>query len=118
MLREALVRKLAEHWVQAWNSHDLDQLMSHYDENVLLVSPIAATMLGDPSGKVEGKNALRAYFEKALSTYPNLEFELIEVMWGISSIVLHYVNQNGRKGGEYMELNSEGQITRVVANYN
>ena len=118
MLSEALARKLSEHWVQAWNSHDLDEIMSHYDEDIVLVSPIAVSILGDPSGTIVGKNAVRSYFEKGLSTYPNLEFQLIEIMWGISSIVLHYMNQNGRKGGEYMEINSGGQITKVVANYN
>ena len=69
--------------------------MSHYDNDVVLVSPVAAKILMDPSGTVQGKAALRLYFERGLEVFPNLQFELIDVMWGISSLVLHYVNQKG-----------------------
>ena len=37
----------------AWNSHDLDAIMSHYmAPAVVLTSPIAARLLDDPSGTV------------------------------------------------------------------
>lgn len=118
MLTEEYAKDIANHWLKAWNSHDLNEIMSHYGENVVLVSPIAAKILNDPSGLVQGKEALRAYFKKGLEVYPNLKFELIDVMWGLSSIVLYYVNQKGTKSGEFMEIDSTGKIIRVVANYN
>ncbi len=117
MLTEDKARNFAKHWIQAWNSHDLDAIMSHYSENVVLVSPVAAKLLGDPAGTVKGKAALRAYFQKGLEFYPQLKFDLIDVMWGLSSLVLYYTNQNGAKSGEYMEVGQDGKITRVVANY-
>ena len=46
---------LANHWVAAWNAHDLDLIMSHYDDAVELTSPAAAQLLGKPDGKVVGK---------------------------------------------------------------
>lgn len=117
MITENEARSLARHWVQAWNSHDLDEIMSHYAESVVLVSPVAARLLNDPSGAVVGKVALRTYFERGLEAYPNLNFELIDVMWGLSSLVLYYVNQKGTKTGEFMELDGNGKVIRVVANY-
>jgi ketosteroid isomerase-like protein len=110
-------RSFAKEWIDAWNSHDLDRILGHYAENVVLTSPVAATLLKDPEGTVRGRQALRAYFQKGLEAYPQLRFELIEVMWGLSSVVLHYRNQKGTKSGEFMEFDSEGKITRVVANY-
>lgn len=118
MLTEDKARKLAAHWVQAWNSHDIDEIMSHYAEDVVLVSPVAAKILNDPLGTVKGKHALRAYFKKGLEVYPNLKFDLLDMMWGLSSVVLYYVNQKGTKTGEFMEIDSKGKIFRVVANYN
>ena len=118
MLTEDSAKKLAAHWIQSWNSHDLDEIMSHYSEDVILVSPVAAKILNDPSGTVKGKDALRAYFKKGLEAYPNLKFDLIDVMWGLSSVVLYYVNHKGTKTGEFMEMDSQGKIIRVVANYN
>jgi predicted ester cyclase len=67
---------------------------------------------------VKGKETLRAYFRRGLEAYPNLKFELIDVMWGASSIVLYYVNQKGTKTGEFMEIDTDLKVTRVVANYN
>jgi predicted ester cyclase len=91
--------------------------MSHYAPEVVLISPIAARLLNDSSGTVVGKEALLSYFRRGLQAYPNLAFTLIEVMWGVSSIVLHYVNQNNTKCGEFMELAPDGKVVRVVAHY-
>ena len=51
--KEAL--KFANHWVEAWNSRDLDEIMSHYDSNVVLVSPVAVKILNDSSGTEKAK---------------------------------------------------------------
>ena len=92
--------------------------MSHYEDNVVLVSPVAAKILNDSSGTVTGKDALRKYFQKGLEVYPELKFELLDVMWGPTSIVLYYINQKGTKAGEFMEIDSTGRVTKVVAHYN
>lgn len=118
MITEGEARSWARHWVQAWNTHDLDEIMSHYAESVVLVSPVAARVLSDSSGTVVGREALRMYFKRGLEAYPGLKFELVDVMWGLSSLVLYYVNQKGTKTGEFMELDTNGKVVRVVANYN
>ncbi len=109
--------KLANHWVAAWNAHDLDLIMTHYEDAVELTSPIAAQLLGTPDGKVVGKANLRAYFQRGLQTYPELQFRLEDVLWGMSSVVLYYANQKGTRSGEFMELSPDGKIARVVAHY-
>ncbi len=117
MLTESQARTFAEEWVAAWNSHDLEAILAHYASDVVLTSPVAAQLLNDASGKVTGKQALRAYFQRGLETHPNLSFELLDVLWGLSSVVLYYVNQKGTKTGEFMEFNAHGKVVRVVANY-
>jgi ketosteroid isomerase-like protein len=117
MPSETEARQFANRWVLAWNSHDLDAVMSHYAPEVVLTSPAAANLLSDPSGTVAGKEAVRSYFERGLEAYPNLTFELLDVMWGISSVVLYYVNQKGTKTGEFMEFDANQKVVRVVANY-
>lgn len=117
MFTENEARTFAAQWIQAWNSRDIDEIMSHYAPDVVLVSPVAAKILNDPSGTVKGKEALRMYFQRGLEVYPDLKFELIDVLWGLSSIVLYYVNQKGTKTGEFMEFDASGKVIRVVANY-
>lgn len=116
MLAEPEVRKFADDWVRAWNSHDLDVIMSHYGSEVVLSSPVAAKLFHE-SGIVRGKEQLRGYFKRGLEAYPNLAFELLDVMWGLSSIILYYSNQAGTKTSEFMELDTHHKIIRVVANY-
>ncbi|MGA2345366.1 MAG: nuclear transport factor 2 family protein [Candidatus Sulfotelmatobacter sp.] len=109
--------KLANHWVAAWNAHDLDSIMAHYDDAIELTSPVAAQLLETPGGKVIGKASLRAYFQRGLETYPELRFRLEDVFWGISSVVLLYENQKGTRTAEFMEISPAGKVSRVVANY-
>lgn len=109
--------EFAADWITAWNAHDLDRILSHYAGKVVLISPVAAMVLGDPSGVVNGMDALRDYFAKGLALFPNLQFELIDVMQGLSSVVLCYENQRGTRTGEFMEFDAEGKVVRVVANY-
>src|SRR5258705_7646643 len=108
---------LANQWVAAWNAHDLDLIMTHYDDAVELTSPVAAQLLGISDGKVVGKANLRAYFQRGLSAYPELRFGLQDVLWGVSSVVLYYTNHKGTRTAEFMELSPSGKVVRVVANY-
>jgi predicted ester cyclase len=108
---------LANHWVAAWNSHDLDSIMEHYEDAIELTSPVAARLLGSSDGKVIGKVNLRAYFQRGLEAYPELDFRLEDVLWGVTSVVLYYTNQKGTRTAEFMELSARGKVTRVVANY-
>jgi predicted ester cyclase len=91
--------------------------MSHYEETVELTSPAAAQLLGKSDGKVIGKAALRAYFQRGLEAYPELHFHLEDVLWGLNSVVLYYTNQKGTRTAEFMELSAAGKVARVVANY-
>ena len=109
---------LANHWIAAWNAHDLDLIMTHYDDAIELTSPVAAKLLGAPDGKVLGKADVRAYFQRGLEAYPELHFRLEDVLWGVNSVVLYYTNQKGTRTGEFMELSANGKVARVVANYN
>jgi hypothetical protein len=108
---------LANHWVAAWNAHDLDSIMEHYEDAIELTSPVAARLLGSSDGKVIGKANLRAYFQRGLDAYPELDFRLEDVLWGVTSVVLYYTNQKGARTAEFMELSARGKVTRVVANY-
>ena len=108
---------LANHWAAAWNAHDLDLIMAHYDDAVELTSPAAAQLLKTSDGQVIGKANVREYFRKGLEAFPELHFHLEDVLWGVSSVVLYYTNQRGTHTAEFMELSAAGKVTRVVANY-
>ena len=116
-LQASFARAFAEEWVNGWNSHELERILAHYDDEVILSSPVALKLLnGD--GMVRGKTALREYFLRGLQAYPDLRFDLIDALWGTETIVIYYINNvRGSKTAEVMLLNAAGKIRRVWANY-
>jgi ketosteroid isomerase-like protein len=105
----------AREWIQAWNRRDLESLLACYSDDVEFRSPLAAKLLGEPSGTVHGKANLREYFAKALAAFPgDLGIELLGVFQGMDSIVVHF-QVRGRNGAEVMEMNSEGVVCRALA---
>jgi hypothetical protein len=116
-LQTSFARAFAQEWVDAWNSHDLERILAHYDDEVMLTSPVAMKLLnGD--GTVWGKAALREYFLRGLQAYPDLRFDLIDALWGTETIVIYYINNvRGSKTAEVMLLNAAGKVRRGWANY-
>ena len=116
MIEHPRAEAFARAWIEAWNTRDLDRILALYADDVESVSPLAARLLGDPSGVVRGKAALRAYYEKGLEASPNLQFQLERVYAGASSVLVCYRGPRAL-AGEMLELDGEGKIRRVVAHY-
>lgn len=107
----------ARNWIRAWNRHDLEAVLSHYAENVELISPLVAQVLGDPSGIIRGKDHLRMLFSMGLSMFPDLHLELLQVFAGVSSLVVCYQGVDGTQAAEVMVLNPQGQVVRAMGHY-
>jgi hypothetical protein len=84
-----------ESWLRAWNDHDLDEILSHFAEDVVFSSPVAARLIEGSVGVVRGKAALRDYWSKGLEQLPDLQFELIDVYTGVETLVINYRNERG-----------------------
>jgi predicted ester cyclase len=110
-------REFAAEWVQAWNSHDLERVLSHYDEAITLISPRARLVLGVAHGAVRGKGALRDYIKRALEKVPDLTFTLDRVFSGVNSVVIEFHTSDGRHGAELMDFAKNGSVARVIAHY-
>ena len=52
----------SEQWVGAWNAHDVELVLEHFDKDVVFTSPVAAKLMPDTAGIVHGKPALRDYW--------------------------------------------------------
>ena len=104
-------------WVEAWNSHDLERILSHYTDDVEVTSPLMETVLGPGTHTLRGKQALRSYWGAALARYPDLSFTLYRAYAGVRSVVIHYQSVQGLFGAEHMELDDGGLVRRVIAHY-
>ncbi len=116
-MNKAQAQTAAHKWIAAFNDHDLETILSHYTESVALTSLLVSNVLGDPAGTVRGKQALRAYFAKALAAAPDLTFELLDVFLGVNSVAV-YLRSNVRGLQlEVMELATDERIARVLVHH-
>src|SRR5262245_20509 len=115
-LTHDLAMQFAREWVAAWNAHDLERILAHYTDDFELSSPVIVDMMGEPSGTLKGKSAVRDYWSRALARIPDLHFELIDAYAGAGSVVIHY---NGPRGAsaEVFWFNAAGKVYRAAAHY-
>src|SRR4029077_20887783 len=69
----------ADAWVRAWNAHDVEAVLTHFHDDIVFTSPVAARLLPETKGAVRGKPALRDYLVTALHQLPDLHFDLVAV---------------------------------------
>ncbi|MDQ6941803.1 MAG: nuclear transport factor 2 family protein [Candidatus Eremiobacteraeota bacterium] len=102
----------ADEWIAAWNSHDLDRILSHYTDDFTMSSPYVSLVTGEASGTVHGKAAVRAYWGKGLQRAPDLHFDLIETHAGVNGLALFYrTNVTGKTVVEVLVLGPDGRYT-------
>jgi ketosteroid isomerase-like protein len=107
----------AHDWVEAWNAHDLSRVLSHYTEDFEMSSPFITQFAGETSGSLAGKAQVSAYWQAALQKIPNLHFDLQSVLVGVSSIVIYYRTNFGRRTAEVLFFNQAGLVYRAAAHY-
>ena len=115
-MNSQVANEFANHWIDAWNSHDIDRILSHYTEEFEMSSPVIVGTMDEPTGKLKGKGLVREYWSKALAKYPELHFEKLHVLAGVSSVTIIY---NGVRGlsAEVFQFNEFGQVHAAFAHY-
>lgn len=109
-------RKFAQSWIDAWNRHDLDAVLAHFSDNFEFSSPLIRHFADEPSGKLIGKEAVRAYWNIGLTRLPDLHFELIDVLAGVNCLTILYRGHRGLTA-EVLQIGSDGLAVRGQALY-
>lgn len=87
------ISKFANEWLQAWNDHNVEKVLSHFHDDVRFASPIAASMIPGSRGVINGKANLREYWTVALKRVPDLKFSIENIFVGVDIVVIEYRNQ-------------------------
>ena len=117
MLTPTAAEAFVKEWIDAWNSHDLERILAHWSDDCEFTSPLVARLMDDPSGKVRGKAALRAYWTVGLAKNPDLRFTLDTFHLGHDSVVIAYRNHRGQRCAEMIRLGADGHAVAGVAHY-
>ncbi|MFL6655396.1 MAG: nuclear transport factor 2 family protein [Sulfurifustis sp.] len=116
MINRDFAEKFARHWVESWNRHDLKEVLSHYADDFEMSSPYIAQIVGEPSGKLKGKEAVGAYWSAALQKMPTLRFELLQTLVGAESVTVYYRGVRGM-AAEVFFFDANGLVVKACAHY-
>ncbi len=116
MISRDFANQFATEWIAAWNSHGLNQILSHYTEDFEMSSPYITQVTGEASGTLKGQQLVGAYWTKALQRSPTLHFELVSTLIGVESITLYYRGARGM-AAEVFFFNSDNQVYKACAHY-
>lgn len=116
MIDKTFADHFAADWIGAWNSHDMARILAHYADDFEMSSPVIVQLMGEPSGRLKGKQAVGAYWTKALQRLPDLHFELITTLIGVDSITLYYKGARGLSA-EVFHFDADGKVVKAFAHY-
>jgi uncharacterized protein (TIGR02246 family) len=107
------IEKFAEEWAQAWNRRDAEAVLAHFRDDIIFASPTALAVTGSPV--VHGKDALRAYWTKALGRIGSIQFSVIRVLWDAASrelaiIYLADIDGRSRTVSENLIFDGDGLV--------
>lgn len=78
----APLRVLAERWLAAFNTRDLDALLALYDADAVHVSPKLRDRQPETRGEIRGVDALRDWWRGAMDRLPGLRYEPLHITCG------------------------------------
>ena len=117
MIDRVWAEDFAREWIEAWNSHDLERIFSHYTDDFEMTSPLIFERMNEPSGILKSKDRIRPYWEGGLAQVPKLHFQLERVLVGAKAITILYQNQKNQLVAEILTFNDKGKAISGNAHY-
>ena len=106
---------IAGAWFNAFNEHNLEQLLSLYDEQAQHYSPKLKIRQPETTGWIKGKQALRSWWADAFGRIPGLRYDVLTLTANEKRIFMEYrrkaPGEEDMTVGEVLEINDNGLIT-------
>ncbi|MBA9073710.1 ketosteroid isomerase-like protein [Flavobacterium gossypii] len=85
------LQSIAFKWFDAFNSHQLEQLLSLYDDEARHFSPKLKIRKPETNGFVEGKQALREWWQDAFERLPSLHYKVTSLTANGDRVFMEYI---------------------------
>jgi hypothetical protein len=84
---------IAKKWFEAFNSHNLDDLLYLYDETATHFSPKLKIRKPETNGLIKGKSELRIWWNDAFERLPTLYYKATSLTSNNNRVFMEYVRQ-------------------------
>ncbi|MFA9212684.1 MAG: nuclear transport factor 2 family protein [Candidatus Methylacidiphilales bacterium] len=85
--------QIAIKWFEAFNEHNLENLLSLYSDNAQHFSPKLKIRQPETNGLIIGKNALRTWWADAFERLPNLHYMVTSLTANEQRVFMEYIRQ-------------------------
>lgn len=100
--------EIANHWLSAFNRHDLEDILSLYDEQAEHYSPKLKIRRPETQGLIKSKTALRAWWQESFDRLPTLRYEVIQLTPFDNRVFMEYIRhvegEEDLRVGEMLEV--------------
>ncbi|MCF6129205.1 nuclear transport factor 2 family protein [Flavobacterium sp. AS60] len=100
-------------WFEAFNAHNLEKLLSLYDDEAQHFSPKLKIRHPETNGLVSGKEALRTWWKDAFDRLPSLHYKVTSLTSNTDRVFMEYVrnidNEDTLLVAEVLEI-KDGKI--------
>jgi hypothetical protein len=107
-LTSAQLISIAQNWFGAFNNHDLEKLLSLYDDHAEHYSPKLKIRQPETNGWIKGKDALRNWWLDSFNRLPTLNYCIVHIMASEDRVFMEYIRQvegdEDMKVGEVLEI--------------
>ncbi len=90
MDNKAFNKQIALDWIDAFNKHDLGQLLNLYAQDALHFSPKLKIRKPETKGWISGKTALRIWWNDAFERLPSLQYKLQNLIIDDTQLLMEY----------------------------
>lgn len=104
-------KQIAIKWFEAFNEHDLEKLLSLYDDNAQHFSPKLKIRKPETQGLIKGKQALREWWQDAFNRLPSLQYEVIKLTADEEQVFMGYIRhvagEEDLSVGEVLQIDND-----------
>lgn len=87
------LKSIANQWMTAFNGQKLDDLLNLYHPNATHYSPKLKNCQPDTKGLIQGKEALRSWWQDGFTRLPNLHYDLERLTASDDRVLMEYRRQ-------------------------
>lgn len=84
---------VARRWLAAFNAGDVEAMVGLYADDAVHESPKARNTMPGSGGKLQGKAAMRDWWNQALARQPGITYELTALTSDQSRAVIEYIRR-------------------------
>jgi limonene-1,2-epoxide hydrolase len=99
---------IASHWLSVFNEHNLEKLLALYHEEAVHYSPKLKIRHPETEGLINGREALRAWWQEAFTRLPSLHYRMLTLTANEERVFMEYMREvtgeDDLRVGEVLEI--------------